>query len=444
MKDKDNTKLKNNIKLPKKWEKIFVISNIVIIIGLLIFYGYRTIYYYKLTNGKPTDNKLFTYIMKKEKIMYSDSGLYQDINDNDFYFYKGDNVNNYVYYAGRIYRIVSISKDNFKLIADQSETSLVSSYNETYSNSYINKWLNNNYINSIKDSDNYLINSAWCDDIVNIDKLTCENTINNKVGLLTINEYLKSGGSEGYLNNHTYWWTMNGSKDNKTWYIFPDGGVNDESYNDVTFYSYGVRPVITLNKNIPHFKGTGNIDDPYYISESNQVLLKDNNIGNYIKYNNYLWRIAETNDNYVKLTMNDVISSEDNKIYKSNYNNISNYLNNTFIKEFKAEDLIKCDYYSGLYNSSNKYDYTKINIKTNSYFGISNIGDFFIDTTNNYWLNTKLNSNKNLIYTMTENNSTFADLSNNTNAIKPSVCIKPDKLVISGNGSITDPLLMEE
>ena len=107
----------------KTWEKIFLTVNIIAILAIIGVYIYRLVYYYKLEHSVVNDDKLLAVLLKKD-LVYSKDGLYEQEGN---YYYKGKDVNNYVWYSGRMWRIVSVD-DNIKLIAEDSQTSLVWGY----------------------------------------------------------------------------------------------------------------------------------------------------------------------------------------------------------------------------------------------------------------------------------------------------------------------------
>lgn|SRR5574344_714913 len=413
----------------KKWEKIFVISSIVIILIIIGIYAYRTIYYYNLTHSKPSDNKLVNYIFKNERIVYKDSGLYQDVNDENVYIYKGLNVNNYVYYSGIIWRIVSINENDFKLISDTNLT-LLAWNKKNYEESSVKDWLTNSkgFVSMLMDSSDYLVDSSWCVDSISLDNITCNNKITSNIGLLSVKEYLDALGKDSYLNNNSYWWTMNTSE-NKVWYVFSDGGINDNSNTDEIYYSYGIRPVITINKDISLYSGTGTKDDPYIIQNTSNVVLNQNSIGSYIEYSNYTWRIQNIADDYVKLVLDGELEN------KLNYTETIKYIE----KEFSnINSLVQCPFYNDSYNLVNNYT---LNKTINNTIGLSSVGDLFISDYTGQWLNTTLDNN--LTY-IVSNSSIFADSITNYNSIRPSICIKPDLIIKNGSGLKNDPLIVEE
>ena len=321
---------------------------------------------------------------------------------------------------------------------------MVWSTENNYKNSYIYNWLNITdkehsgiFINSLNNYKNYLIKHSWCTDIVTKDNQTCNDTLNNYVGLISIEEYLKAGGIESYLNNNNYFWTINASENN-IWYIFDKGGINDETNDDTGYHSYGVRPSIVLDVNTPLYKGDGTKDNPYIIENDNSVILNHKSIGSYIKYNDNLFRIIEKNDDYIKLTL--AYHLEDSKV---NYNNINQYLNNVLLNKVEKNNLVKCPFYGGNYSKDNNYDYKEIyNKKEYSYIGLPSVTELFITDDSDIWLNNY--NNNSLIYTTNTLGRLFLDNNDNLHYLKPSICINGNITILSGSGTNTDPYVLEE
>ena len=143
-----------------------LIFNIVFIVFLIGYYGYRTVHYYNLEhNSKNIVKTLSETISKDENIVYAGDGLYPD---GDGYRFIGKNVNNYLYYSGMMWRIVKINDDkSITLITEENVSSLVWGYEtNSFENSYINEWLNvkegvensGYFYNHLSNPDNYLVN----------------------------------------------------------------------------------------------------------------------------------------------------------------------------------------------------------------------------------------------------------------------------------------------
>lgn len=434
---------KNIEKKPMKdWEKKFIFFNILTIFIICSIYSYKLIHYYRLEHKQSflTTNNLYE-TLKNKPITYNNSGLYKIDNN---YYYKGKVTDNYLYYSARLWRIISFNDNGIKLITEDTQTSMVWSTENNYKNSYIYNWLNITdkehsgiFINSLNNYKNYLIKHSWCTDIVTKDNQTCNDTLNNYVGLISIEEYLKAGGIESYLNNNNYFWTINASENN-IWYIFDKGGINDETNDDTGYHSYGVRPSIVLDINTPLYKGDGTKDNPYIIENDNSVILNHKSIGSYIKYNDNLFRIIEKNDDYIKLTL--AYHLEDSKV---NYNNINQYLNNVLLNKLEKNNLVKCPFYGGNYSKDNNYDYKEIyNKKEYSYIGLPSVTELFITDDSDIWLNNY--NNNSLIYTTNTLGRLFLDNNDNLHYIKPSICINGNITILSGSGTNNDPYVLEE
>ena len=341
-------KKEKNKKKFKLWEKIFISISIIAIIVISSIYLYRLIYYYSLEHPKKEDNTLATHIIKKGTTSSGD-GLYTF--DSKNYYYQGTNVSNYLWYSGRLFRIISIDEEGLNLITEDSQTSLVWGLSNNIKESYIYNWLNVTeedntgiFLNSIKNYASDLVINSWCTGESKIEINSCNESIESFVSLLSISDYLKAGGKNSYLNNSTYWWTSNTSVNGNPWYIYNNGGINDEVKTNDSYHSYGVRPVIKLSRVLDYLKGDGTKENPYQVNSVSQNILSDKSIGEYIKYNNYLWRIQSNDNESVKLILDGFIMENEQNI-KVKYTNLNNYLNNTFYNKLSQKNLKKCNYY---------------------------------------------------------------------------------------------------
>ena len=124
------------------------------------------------------------------------------------------------------------------------------------------------------------------------------------------------------------------------------------------------------------------------------------------------------------------------------YNNLNKYLNNDFIKNLNKADLVKCNYYNDEYNFNNKYDYSIRKSKISNYVGVPNIGDLFINSSDEYWLYNKANSSTSLAYKITSVGGIYGDLMSNKNYVKPVICVKNDLIIKEGVGTFDEPLVI--
>lgn len=424
--------LKKKDKRLRIGEKIFLILSILFILGCFAFYGYRTYYYYHLTHDVVKNITIKDKLTSLNNIAYQNDGLYEK---DGYFYYKGVNVDNYVYYSGRLFRIIDIN-NGIRMIEDSTSTNLVWTFDSDYENSKIYEWLGN-YLNTLKDYEIYLKENEWCNEQVDLEDYKCEKTIKNYVGLLSTSDYLQAGGKNSYLNNGTYFWTINQDKDGNPLYINNEGNINNIYKKEDNYFSYGIRTVITLKEDISIISGTGGKEDPFIIEELGNALLKDNSVGSFVNYNGESFRILSIDDEGTSLIMNNTLE------VSKKYDDVIKYLNGDYLKKFKKEELVTINYTISEYSLSNKYELSTKKDKKN-YVTIPNIGDMFLNECDGYWLNNYSDNKLGLYYTIDENKMFFADLKGNTNKIRPIIKLNPEMVVISGLGQENDPLIISE
>lgn len=413
-------------------EKIFLTISILFIIGCFIFYGYRTYHYYHATHDVVKSITLKEKLTALNNITYQGDGLYEK---NGYFYYKGSAVNNYVYYSGRLWRIIDIDK-GIRMIEDATETNLVWTFDSNYKDSYVHEWLKN-YLNSLKDYDLYLDESEWCNENIELNNYNCSSITKGFVGLLSTNEYLQAGGKNSYLNNETYFWTINQDKEGNVFYVNNEGSINNISRKEDNYFSYGIRPVISLKEDVNIVSGDGSMNDPFVIDEIGNVMLKDNSIGSYVQYNDESYRILKIDDEGISLIYNGVLEVE------KKYSEVYKYLNNDFIKKFNKKELVKNDYYVNEYSYNNRYILSN-KTKKSDYIIIPSIGELFLNSDDNYWLNDYSDNKLGLYYILDENKMFFADLSSSKHYIKPIIKVNNEMVISDGIGTEDDPLVIEQ
>jgi len=286
-------------------------------------------YYLKvyLDNGQLTLNKEIENrdIILKSPVLNNSSnnsndtsGLYISTNTNDgnpTYYFRGDIDNNYVDFAGFIWRIVRINEDGTIRIILQDGINNNKTYkfnpNSTeyqymyYSNSNVSEgakyiledWYKNNIGNNTNYSDKVASGKYFCEsskvsysDSANsgnvdmtlyskyIPTFKCEvdtngyGLVNSNIGLLSYDEIIYAGGyfdssnDKYFLTNKSIeWWTMSPAGiDWGTGYVWYLGG-NGVIHQNILHNTMALRPVINL-KNDTTFTGTGYISDPYKVN----------------------------------------------------------------------------------------------------------------------------------------------------------------------------------
>ena len=135
------------MKKKNRFKKYFIIISIVFLIGLIFAYTTRLIHFYLRENGKKEENgeiisnNYFSDILENT-INVSDinGGLYLD---GESYMYKYGATENYLWYSGHMWRLMSINEDKtITMIADESIAIIVPEYEE---NNYLNDFLTDFY-----------------------------------------------------------------------------------------------------------------------------------------------------------------------------------------------------------------------------------------------------------------------------------------------------------
>lgn len=247
------------------------------------------LYYYSVTLscGNNYETKKLKDVIASDVVETGD-GLYKY--DNTFIF-RGENVNNYVSFAGLTWRILRINADgSIRMIetTKKQTTPWDDRYNSDkdyyvgindYSVSRIKDYIENAY-NELKDNEKiYTIKQDLCvgkrtkSDTNNDGSIECNNTINNQnVGLIQINEFALASISDkcvnpldpnctnyNYLANSGSLWTITANKENtyQAFKIAGNGAVaNTTTYNQA-------RMVVHINPQVNYVSGDGSIEKPY-------------------------------------------------------------------------------------------------------------------------------------------------------------------------------------
>lgn len=439
-----------------KIQNIIIVINTIILLGIVCFYGYRLIHFYKIEHPK-VDKKatLSETLTLKKNITTIGDGLYEE---NNGYVYKGKEVNNYLEYSGYLFRVISIDENgNIKLITDSALTNLAWGIEDNYDRSYIKSWLVGEeehagvFYKSLNNPAHYLTNTNFCTEVVNENSKECDNIITDKVGLLSLLEYNKAGGSKSYLQTDNYWWLANPSEEG-IWHVYSNGKISDNSSMGKNYYSYGVRPVITIKGNLVLVSGDGTIDNPYKIEKETGNTLKDKNVGKYVKYSNLDWKIIEKSDNYITLALNGFIqeNNEDklmrfsvySNVYSAN-NDIGKYLNTTFYETLDNKYMVDGKVYTNRYDSTVDFNYTGIyESSITAKVGMMQVGNLFMNDYTDYYLVSRTSTYVGTVYKVTENNTLYADLPTEQAYIRPTIFLSVDSPITSGDGSTTNPYII--
>lgn len=415
--------------MKKSCRILFNFFSILFLLSLVIFYGYRLFYYYILEH-QDYENKpvhLYEKLINSKGIEGTDKGLQKS---GDGYAFVSKSSDNYVYYVGRLWRIISIDKNNnIKMITDEPQTLLNWDNAVTFADSNINKWLNEN------DSDfSGVFELSLKDESKNIIK---QNSL--VASLLTKEEY-DAIGENNYLVGESFWII----DENMPSYVDENGNILKP---DDSFDIYGVRPTIVLSSEFMYETGNGTAENPYILKMNYAEKLGNAYIGEYVNYNNYLWRVIEVSDLGVKVALDGVLNLNEPVLFSAydnvycDYEGVGLYLNNEFYNSLTNNDyIIQNNYYSGPYSIDNNYDY--VNARNTSVFvniGMYSIGEFFINSTPNIYTLTPYANTTTTMYAINGNKKLYADFITKTYDVKPTLYLDANLFVIDGDGTKNKP-----
>ncbi len=439
-------------------DRIFIGVSIVFLLTLLVIYTYRLIYYYNLERNSAAESTSLYEKIISSKSYTGTQGLFEI---DEEYIFRGEVTNNYIYYSGRLWRIVSINKEKeLKMVTDEIQTSLVWGINSEYKDSYIREWLNKSetdysgiFNNSLNYPDLYLLNTPTCTDKYDsVENITCEEMFNDdKITLLTGEDYTTAGGANSYLNNEKNYWLNNTTTENNAWFITESGGFNNIVNINETYESYGVRPVITIYSDTDLISGNGSYDDPYIFENEEVSILENVSIGKLIKYNNYLWKAVSKDSEKVKLVLNDYVNDKDKDLTlpiseaDASFNvkdkkNIAYYLNNVYDDLENEDYIIKSRWYTGQYNSENKFNYKEIyDDYVSANIGLLSVGELFINDLDDTFLITKTDDIFDTFYLSKINGNLDTDIYTSSLKVRPSLYLDSELKISAGNGTADSP-----
>lgn len=441
-----------------KIRPVLITLNVSLLIIIALFYTFRLVKYYLKENGHKdadTTTLLVDELIKKQSYVDQTKGLVHDKNAS-IYRYIGKVEDNYLEYSGILFRIVGIDKDNnIKAISDSNLTLMYSGLEKGFDKSYVYKWLNKSdekysgiFENNMDSTDKYLTNTYLCDDVVSdLKNINCEKNNNvDKITLLSLYDYASAGGKESYLNNGESYYLSTIDDKNNNYFINTTGDVG---LNKISTKIYGVRPVITIKNDVALMHGDGSKTSPYAVIEKTISKLSDVYISKYINYSGSTYRVISTGEN-VKIALSDNIKDGDkylektfggkNNIYSTAKKTIGEYLNNTYYKSIKNNDLIVKSSYGIGSNTLDNLDYTAVYSKTDTFnIGMLTLGDMFIsDTKNVLTMNRGIESSM-IINVINKDGNVFGDLIASKYEVRPTMYLKGDISIVSGDGSIDSP-----
>ena len=409
--------------------------------------------------------------------------------DSEQTFVTGSNPYNYIWYSGKLWRAVSIdTSDNSVKLVTQWNISTISYDNDSsaFEGSYMEMWLNDTtvdgFLGNLREPEKFIkMDSKWnATEMSDTSKPPSEeeggNIVEDAVGLLNIYEYVMSGDKGGYLDNGLYFWTLTPYDANSLWRMRDDGFKQQSSLDYAIF---GVRPSINLKSSVRIVDGDGTVDNPYRLNGDNDTnlsgtLLNARYSGEYIRFGNdenNLYRIvSHETDGLTKITNAEPLKDSsqfkniefgNNAIFSST-NTMGTFLNGDYLTSYVGDDYANMiedntTWYLGTVGDGASYKLAKYtdttgatltSSTTTTKVGLLRLGELMSGQFNRYgnnstyWLITP-SSNSNLHYINNRGTSSANYSTTALRSIKPSLNLKSNVVITSGDGTKQNPFTLE-
>lgn len=272
-------------------------------------------------------------------------------------------------------------------ITDNAITAIA--YNESgnseFENSYVDQWLTQEFLPTLHNYENYLVVDSVWDATENSSSTPARpsytTSVTRTVGLLNSYEYYTTyNNSDNLATSSTVYLSNKGTNDVATdWYLITpyDSSQLWSVYEDSLGYDaismifeVGVRPSINLKSEVKTITGDGTESNPYILegdiqeSVNGTTLLSTRYSGEYVTFNNELYRIVDVENGLTKITsVNNFVGT-----YSWGYNSEDEFMGGVYSFE---KSLVKSSletYYQNL-ATSNLAAYNMIEPNTIWYLG---------------------------------------------------------------------------
>ena len=401
--------------------------------------------------------------------------------DEEQTFVTGSNPYNYIWYSGKLWRAVSIdaSDNSVKLVTQWNIGAIpYDDDNSAFEGSYMEEWLNDTtvdgFLGNLRSPEKFIkIDSKWnastmSDTSKPPSKEEGGTIVVDPVGLLNAYEYDMSGDKESYLNNFIHFFLLTPHDSTSVYYVHYNRYLSYSTVNS----SYGIRPSINLKSEIKILAGDGTESNPYRIMGDNDINLEGVKLntrysGEYIRFGtgeNNLYRIvSHETPGLTKITSAEPL--KENSKFKtisfgetsySSTNTIGSFLNGEYLTsgDYLTEEqvnMIEDNYlwYLGKVYLNDNYKLAKyIDVNMSSYttsidakVGLLRVGELMagqfdiLHNNNDYWSLTKDTSNTlNIV-----NKVGILYRGYLKYAIKPSLNLKSNVIITSGDGTLQNP-----
>ena len=407
-------------------------------------------------------------------------------------FITGTDPNNYIWYSGKLWRAVSVNNEakTTKLVTQWNISAIPynSSNQVNFEGSYMEDWLNDTtvdgFLGNLRDYENFIVMDSIWDatlDATSLGSITRPNgtsVVTDAVGLLNMYEYQSSnnGGTDGYLNNGLWWWTLTPYNTSNVISVDNYGRASNEN----PFTAFGVRPSINLKSSVRIADGDGTIDNPYRLNGDNDTnlsgtLLSSRYSGEYIRFGNdenNLYRIvSHENGSGTKIVSAQPLKSSGNflsSVFDSNSsvsysssNTIGAFLNGEYLTNYvdtTYSDMIEdsTTWYLGKVGNGTSYKlakYTDTNMSSttsstiDAKVGLLRIGELMAGqfdrygNNTDYWTLTPYNAYR--VWYVNYIGYAGSNSPSRAYGVRPSINLKSNVVITGGDGTKNNPFTLE-
>lgn len=244
-------------------------------------------------SGSETQGELIAETLKAKEVT-SGNGIYADPLIPRRYVFRGSDVNNYLRYSNKVWRILSIEPDgSLKMIDYSLNSTMVWDTNgqDAWATSTLKVYLNSNYLSGITDTSK-LVSGKWDATFIRPSASTTGLSIYEfkeqlddqedvatsyaQVGLVTAYDYMNAASNNACREhmvtqtNCTSWlsnykgWTINVNGEasgNQAYYFSNSNGLA----LDTTSSGHKIFPVVVLDRNSVILSGNGSSSNPYLL-----------------------------------------------------------------------------------------------------------------------------------------------------------------------------------
>ena len=444
---------KEDIKKKKFKLNKLAIFNVLSILFILAFITNYSIRFFYFRNLQETGHDLPNVL--SERLIASHEHFL--IESNGVHHFQGHIENNYVQFMGYMWRVLRVNVDgSTTMIMQEPITSFSFGSGEDWATSHIYYWLNSD--NTVADSGvfentldtSFLVKTSICiDTIDDVENITCDEVDNSSlIALPSLYDYYSSGGYNGFLNNSESFWTISRTSENYFWFVTEDSAVSISERHE----AYSLRPVVTLVHDAVVYGGNGEISTPFIVQQRNIVSTSDLFVGEFVEFNDLIWRIVSVNNDSIKLALNSCLkddedecivmsySDSDNSFVTTGIVNLLTFLNNDFFDSLSDKSFMATGTFNTGYYSVANPNFLGIFTKTNqANVGLLSIADPFAFSIANTFLINTVENNEFSIFIVNQDNLLFQELVWSEHYVRPVITLRNNITVTSGFGRIYSP-----